>query len=189
MSQLDKDADQTVRRGSDRGRGAWQKLAVAVFLLPACAVLLPSAIVLAITMLPAFVALSVDRVPGRAFTVTVAMLNASGSMPAIIELWSRGHTLSAAQDVLGNPIFWMLAYLAAALGWLIFLMLPPIMRRYYGVITQTRVGLLERRQEKLRDVWGEAVTGMQARAEQQETAEEKIETAAEDLDRGPAPAG
>jgi len=182
MSQSRQPAEQP-QDAQDRGRAIWSRLAIVVFLLPASAVLLPTAIVLAVTMLPSIVARTVDRVPGKAFTVTVGMLNAAGSAPAVIQVWSMGHNLRAAELVLGNPLFWMLAYLAAALGWTIFLMLPPIMRRYYGVVSQGRVAVLQKRQDKLRELWGEAVTG-NTTAASEPSAEAKIETAAEDLTAG-----
>lgn len=187
MSRPQRNAPDTPPQAASRAQATiWSRLATVVFLLPVTAVLLPTAIVLGVALLPALVALSVDRLPGRAFTVTVGLLNLAGSLPAVIEVWAQGHTLAAAQEVLTQPIFWMLAYLGAALGWMIFLSLPPILRRYFTVVTQHRMSALQKRQDTLRDVWGEAVTGHDPHHTSAEAAEAKLDKAAEDLAPGSA---
>jgi len=151
-------------RAAGRGRRLWMLLALGVFLLPTLVVLFPTAIVVAALMLPTLVAYMVDRTPGRAFTMTVGLLNGAGTLPGVLQLWSKGHSLLATQDVLSNMIFWLSAYVAAAVGWCIFLMLPPILRTYYDAITDTRVGALQKKQDKLRELWGDEVTGQASSA-------------------------
>jgi len=147
------------RQRAASGRSIWSKLAILVFILPAAAVMLPTTLVIAAMMLPTIAAFVIDRVPGRALAVSVGMLNGAGSIPAVVDLWSNGHDLLAAQWVLANEIVWLWAYAAAALGWTIFLSLPPLLRRYYSFATQSRIRGLQRRQEQLRKDWGESVTG------------------------------
>lgn len=148
-----------------RGRSLWSKLATLVFLLPAAAVLLPTTIVIAVMLLPTIAAYLVDRVPGRSLAVTVGLMNGAGAIPAIASLWVNGHDLLAAQWVLSDLMVWLWAYGTAACGWLIFLSLPPLLRRYFTFATQSRIRGLQRRQEQLREEWGSEVTGMTEGAE------------------------
>lgn len=163
------------------GRRLWGLLAISVFLLPTAVVLFPTAIVIAALMLPTLVAFMVDRTPGRAFTTTVGLINGAGTLPAILSLWSKGHSLLATQDVLSSLIFWLGAYTAAAVGWCIFLMLPPILRAYYGSITDKRVGALQKKQDKLREQWGDQVTGQAVVKAQPKDTDAQMDAAAADL--------
>ena len=152
-------SEQTQQGG---GRSIWYWLAMLVFIVPMAVFLLPTTVVLAVLMLPTIVALLTDSTPGRSVLVTVGLLNGVGSMPAVFEVWSQGHYLVEALAVIGQPIYWLIAYVAAGLGWTIFLGLPPILRQYYQVATDLRVKQLKKRQDELEDLWGEAVSGKQA---------------------------
>lgn len=166
-----------------KGRSIWTRLTLAVFLLPSVVVLFPTTIVLAPMMLPTLVAFLIDRLPGRPFTITVGLLNVAGSLPAVLQLWSDGHNLVVTQDVLSNLFFWLVAYLCAAIGWCIYIVLPAILRQYYGSITDNRVRALQDSQQKLIDEWGESVTGTvrtQAKDPEQDP-NAQIDRAAKDL--------
>lgn len=140
------------------GGGAWKRLSIFVLLLPLAALLLPSTLVLLIGILPTLAAYLVDRPPGRGLTTSVGLLNVCGTLPALAELWRGGHSMVQANAVLGEPFLWLVAYGAAGVGWLIVLMLPPLLRTYYALTTESRVKVLEQRQEYLREVWGPEVT-------------------------------
>lgn len=142
-----------------RGSKAWGRAALVVFAVPLAAFLLPTTVVLAVVMLPTMAAYIVDRTPNKAFTIAVGLLNSTGSLPAVFSLWGQGHTLGVALRVLGDPIMWMGPYLAAGFGWMIFLMLPALIRRYYEVASQARLSTLRKRQAELRDIWGNEVAG------------------------------
>lgn len=135
------------------------RLFIAALLLPVAALLLPSTLVLAVCLLPALAARVADRTPNGALTVTVTLPNLCGSLPAMIELWSRGHAIGQASSVLGDPFLWLVAYGGASLGWAIYLLLPPLLRGYYALTTDARIKALERQQEILRETWGPEVGG------------------------------
>jgi len=168
---------------AQRGGGTWTRLAIAVFLLPVVVVLFPTTIVLAPFMLPTLVAFLIDRQAGRPFTITVGLLNGAGTLPAVLVLWSQGHTLGAAQDTLSNVLLWFVAYLCAAIGWTIYTSLPPMLRQYYGRITSSRVDKLRKEQEKLVEEWGDNVTGAALHGAKggAKTPDQRIDAAAQDL--------
>jgi hypothetical protein len=143
--------------GGGSGRRVWRTLATLVFLLPAAAVLLPTTLVIAVTMLPTLAAWLVDRQPGRALAVSVGLLNFAGSLPGILQVWINGHDVAAARWVLSDAGVWLAAYAAAAVGWLLFIVLPPMLRAFYARATARRIRALQRRQEQLEKDWGPEV--------------------------------
>ncbi len=141
----------------------WGRMAWGVFLLPAAAVLLPTTLILGVTMLPTLAAYVVDRTQGKALTITVGLLNFTGSLPAVLALWDVGHRIGGVSRVLGEPLFWMGAYMAAGVGWTIYLALPAMLKRYYTNTTDARMRKLEDRQAALREEWGQEVSGESAK--------------------------
>jgi hypothetical protein len=142
---------------ADKGTG--KLIVTGVLMLPVIAVLMPSCIVLAINMAPTMVAYVIDRTREKYLVVTVGLLNICGTLPAEAELWSRGQTYNTAMDIASDPFFWLMAYGAAAIGWAIYLALPPILERYYGITSQARLQVHRRKKQVLIEAWGEEVAG------------------------------
>ena len=130
-----------------------------MLLLPVIAFLMPSVIVLVIDMAPTIVAYVVDRTREKYLAITVGLLNLCGTLPAEMKLWQQGQSYTAAMDIASNPFFWLMAYGAAAIGWVIYLMLPPILGHYYGITSQARLQSHTRRQQALIAAWGDEVAG------------------------------
>jgi hypothetical protein len=131
----------------------WQKALLALVALP----LLPSLAVLAAGMAPTFVALVADRGRGRFLTLTIGLPNFCGCLPALVQLWSRGQGFSAAGEVLADPMVWATAFGGAAIGWLVCMVMPPLVAAYYAAASQSRHRALRTLQENLIEVWGEGV--------------------------------
>jgi len=148
------------------GRRLWRSLSVIVLLLPAAAVLLPTTLVLTVCMMPTLAAWLVDRQPGRALATSVCLLNLAGSLPGVIGVWTAGHDVAAAQWVLSDAVTWLAAYGAAAVGWLLFAVLPPVLRSHHARGTARRVRQLQKKQEALEKDWGpEVAADVKAAAE------------------------
>ena len=135
----------------------------AILMVPVIAVLFPTCIVLAIGMLPSVVAYIVDRTGGKYLTITVALMNFCGTLPGITRLWQFGQAYDAAGRIGLDPLHWLASYGAAAVGWVIYLSIPPILSVFYGRVTQTRIEGLKRKQADLVEVWGPEVTGADGR--------------------------
>ncbi|MBK1669864.1 hypothetical protein CKO28_17650 [Rhodovibrio sodomensis] len=148
------------------GRRLWRTLSMVVLLLPAGAVLLPTTLVLVVFMMPTLAAWLVDRQPGRALATSVCLLNLAGSLPGVIQVWTAGHDVAAAQWVLSDPLTWLAAYGAAAVGWLLFAVLPPVLRAHHARSTARRIRVLQNKQETLEKDWGpEVAADVKAAAE------------------------
>ena len=111
------------------GRRLWRTLSIIVLLLPAAAVLLPTTLVLTVCMMPTLAAWLVDRQPGRALATSVCLLNLAGSLPGVIEVWTAGHDVAAAQ----------------------------VLRAHHARSTARRIRQLQKKQEALEKDWGPEV--------------------------------
>lgn len=136
---------------------AWHKVVLAVVLAPFAGVLLPSLTLLLLGMLPTLAAAVAERGRDRHLAVTVGLTNFCGCMPLLVELWSLGQSFHVIGTVIGDTYGWLVAYSAAGLGWLIYLMMPPFVGAYYKVVTEAHLQILKRNQRKLVEVWGEEI--------------------------------
>ena len=137
----------------------WQKGLLGLLALPLAALVLPSLMILAIGLVPTFVAFIADRSRERYLTITVGLPNACGCLPALANLWVMGQSFSNAQIVLSDPVGWAVAFGAAALGWLIYMSTPPVAAVYYASSARIREQTLKRLQASLIETWGEEVAG------------------------------
>ncbi|MBK8906386.1 MAG: hypothetical protein IPM60_00305 [Rhodospirillales bacterium] len=117
----------------------------------------PTAMVVAIGMLPTFFAAIVDRTAGKLAARCVGLLNACGVLPFVLQLWSNGHTVTAAELLLTNVFDLSAMFAAAAVGWLLFLAIPPVVSAVLRVQAEHRAAALRARQRELVEEWGEGV--------------------------------
>lgn len=147
------------RQGKAKGGGTGKLAMTGLLMLPVVAVLLPSCIVLAVNMVPTIVAFVVDRSREKYLAIAVGLLNICGAVPALVALWQQGQSYDAALDISSNPFHWLMAYGAAAIGWTVYLVLPPILGHYYAITSQARLLSHRRKQQILVEAWGEEVRG------------------------------
>jgi len=159
------------------------KAVIWVSALPLLGILFPTCVVIGVSMLPTFAAYLFDRSRDKYLALTAGMLNFCGSLPAVAELWARGHSLPSAMETLGEPLTWLFAYGAAGVGWLIYLGMPPIVSAYYAHASETQLRDLLIKQKELAEVWGEEVRA------QAEANAESGEDAALGTSPGTSPAG
>lgn len=142
-----------------KGGGNGKLIGTAAIMLPAIAVLMPSCIVILVMMVPTIVIYVIDQTREKYFAITVGLLNVCGAMPAEVHLWQRGQSYDAAFDIVSDPFYWLMAYGAAAVGWVIYLGLPPIFSHYYGITSHSRLLNHIDKQEALVQSWGQEVAG------------------------------
>lgn len=139
------------------GLKPWAKILVLILLFPFAALLLPTTLVFATMMAPTWVAYVTDRSSEKHLAITVGLLNFSGALPAIIELWSQGQSHDAAMMLISDVFVWVVAYGAAMSGWVLFGVMPILVGGYFKMTTESRIKLLARQQKALIDEWGHAV--------------------------------
>jgi len=161
----------------------WVKVLALVILFPFAAVLLPTTLVFFVMMAPTWVAYMTDRSRDKSLAITVGMLNGAGTLPAIIELWTRGQSHQMAMFLISDVFVWVVAYGAAFGGWAIFACMPTLVGSFYRMTTDTRIKGLVKQQKALIAEWGHAVAAGIAPAMPGEAGgEEEDEDAAEDGD-------
>ncbi len=113
-------------------------------------------------MLPTFVALLIDRSAQRFAFYSVLAMNFAGVFPFLLDLWMGSNSMSMAVDSLTDVFSLFTMYGCAALGWIFYIITPPIVTTAMTFIAQRRVAILRARQKKLLAEWGEEVTGESA---------------------------
>jgi len=130
-------------------------------ILVACVVALPTVPIVVVGMIPTAVALFVDRDPHKTAAICVAGLNFAGVGPFIAVLWKGPDSLYHSMAILGDVYTWLAMYGAAALGWLLYLALPPLAASILRIRAAQQVAGLKAQQAKLREAW--AITGKPAK--------------------------
>ena len=121
---------------------------------------IPTTIVLAVGMLPTIVAFIVDRTRKKYKVYTVGMMNLTGCLPFIFDMWSRErHHIDAALEYIGDANTVTMIYFAAFLGYLIDWGMTGIVSTYLSHKSRTRIADIERIQNRLIEKWGQEVTG------------------------------
>ncbi len=110
-------------------------------------------------LLPTIVAVLIDRSPQRFAFFSVFAMNFAGIFPYLLDLWMGSNSMSVAIDSLTDVFSLFTMYGAAAAGWILFAVTPPIVSTVMTFIAQRRVSILRTRQKKLLEEWGDAVTG------------------------------
>ncbi len=118
---------------------------------------LPTALMLAISLLPMICAFAIDRTPGRYATISVGMLNFAGTWPFLIKLWTSGHTVVNAMKIVLDPFAWLVIYSAAAVGWLLYFSFPSCVSLCMSMFAGHRITQLRQNQKKLIEEWGPEV--------------------------------
>lgn len=118
---------------------------------------LPTLLLLFVGMLPTLAAAFVERGTAKQAWVSVGGLNFAGLSNWLLNLWFAHHTLSYAIAELRSVTPLLVAYASSALGWALYLAMPPLVNAVTTVTSQRRVVTLAAQQRKLVEQWGEGV--------------------------------
>jgi len=138
-------------------RGTYQFLSW--FLAPLLyVVFFPTALVLTVGMIPTMIAyFIIDRTRKKYATKTVGWLNLAGAFAICMVMWKGDHSTEKAMELLGQPYSWVLMYGAAAIGWVLYFGVRPIVSAYLSVKTDAKRTALRSRQRDLIREWGDTV--------------------------------
>lgn len=105
-------------------------------------------------MVPTIIAWIVDRDPEKHAPMTVGAMNFCGILPFILDLWKHQHTIPAASKTLADPLTWLIMLGSAAIGWIIYFIVPPMVVSFELTRSQRRVESLKTKKKELTDEWG-----------------------------------
>ena len=152
-------ARRAVATKSKAGAGGRAGASIALVGLAAAAVAAPAYFMLLVGgMIPTIVAFIVDHSP-RHLARTVAATNLAGLVLPALAILSGGSNFAAAFAVLRDPQNWLIMYGAAASGWIINSIMPPLARIIIDMRAEHQHRHLMHRGEALIKEWGEAVSG------------------------------
>jgi hypothetical protein len=167
-----------------------------VFVMGTAAMLLPTTLLILIGMIPTFVAAYIDRTKEQTAGLTVGAMNAAGVLPYLIELWRIGHTVDQSIQLLADPMTLLTMYGAAAMGWILYLNIPPLMKVLAMRRRRSEADRLRSDMKELINTWGVDVAGDRAvkhrpserdkRIDEDTPADEEVETAPSEKETQPA---
>ena len=128
-----------------------------VFLLTMMMISLPTVILIGIGMLPSLVAGVIDRSDGKYATFCVCGINFSGLFPFLMDVWFVNHSTDMAIRILTDVFNLVIIFGSAALGWLLFVAVPPVITTFLSVMSQHRMTILKTTQSDIIEEWGEKV--------------------------------
>jgi hypothetical protein len=120
---------------------------------------LPTLILLFAGMLPTLAAAFLERGTAKQAWVSVGGLNFAGLSNWLLNLWFAHHTIGYAISQLETVTPLLVAYAASAMGWALYLAMPPLVNAVTSVTSQRRVITLAAEQRKLVEQWGDEVVG------------------------------
>lgn len=129
-------------------------------LFPMMYLMLPTVIFLFLAMLPTIVALIIDagsRSKLKYKWLCVGGLNFSGALPFLFRLWFGDNTWSGAVEMFLNNACFIIVYLTAFVGFLLYRSVPPVVLSFLEMTDQRRVIALREAQTKLVAKWGGVV--------------------------------
>jgi len=127
-------------------------IGLAVFAMPTCVLVL-------FGMVPSIVAYVVDRGRRPMLAFTIGPLNLAGLMPYLLEVWTGQAQMQIVARLLTDVYVWLVIYLSAGAGWLVFMAMPKIVAFVLERSVDGRKAKLKAQQGKLREDWGSEVGG------------------------------
>jgi hypothetical protein len=118
---------------------------------------LPTVVLLFFTMLPTAAAWAGEKGKNKYAWLCVGGLNFAGVIPYLFSLWFGVHTLDEAFDLLSDASVLLWAYGASAIGWLLYMGMPPVVSSWLSFTNDRRVAALKAAQKRLVDDWGDEV--------------------------------
>ncbi len=143
----------TTRRSGRRAKAGWLFIVFALLLI----VSLPTVLLLLFGMLPAIVAYIVDPSKNKTSTICVGTMNFAGVFPYLLSLWTGIHSIDVALGILTDIFALMVMYSAAAVGWMVFMAVPPVVGVLMSGMDRRRIAALRARQKRIVKEWGKDV--------------------------------
>lgn len=140
-----------------RKRSPTKPLAIATGALVLLFAALPTTTLLAVGMAPTLGAFIGDTTPGRYLTKCVAGMNFAGVIPFLYKLWTTGHDMATAINLVTDLYVWLTMYSAAAVGWMLFLGFPGVVAVFRALNARRRIYVLREQQKELINEWGDCI--------------------------------
>jgi hypothetical protein len=143
--------------GKARKSGGMNKITVLMILAALVPFSLPTVVLLFFTMLPTIGAWASEKGVHRYAWLCVGGLNFAGVIYYLFSLWFGVHTIDESFNMLAQADVLLWAYGCSAMGWLLYVVLPPVVSSWISFTTERRIAALKAAQKKLVEEWGDEV--------------------------------
>lgn len=116
-----------------------------------------SVILVMFGMLPGLIAMIIDQETKRYISKIVLTFNAAGLAPFIAKVLSSKGSSSIAIDMIIDPRTWLMIYLAASIGWIVYWAFPQIGIALNNMKTQIIIQKLNFEMDRLVEEWGDDI--------------------------------
>lgn len=146
-------------KASGGGMVRYRKHIFSVFGLLMAMVMLASAFLLLVALMPTFVAFFVDGSKRKMKAVTVGVMNFAGASTYLFELWSHGNSFDAAVTIIADPQAIVVIYAVAAVGYFLDWALTGFFATFIVQRAKARMKVIVERRSELEARWGAEVSG------------------------------
>ncbi len=109
-------------------------------------------------ILPAMVAILIDQEERKYISKIVLAFNLMGLIPYVIRiLRGKGLSDSVAIDIMVEPVTWMIIYGYAAIGWLVYWLIPELGQIVNDWIINSKIHKLNDKIDVLSSEWGDEI--------------------------------
>jgi len=148
-----------MQRGRNQSRGSESSGNGYIVLLTLSAMLVSlismySVIIVLFGMLPGLIAMIIDQESRRYISKIVLTFNATGVFIFLAKLFSGNASNDMAIEMIINPQTWMVIYLSASVGWIIYWAVPQMAVMLNNIRIQFQVQKLDFELQKLTEEWG-----------------------------------
>ena len=153
-------ANSPARTKTPAAAGPSALLMLAILAGAAVAVAVPAlAAFILVALAPTTVAWIVETPAQRYLARTVGLTNLSGMVPAAYHFFEVGIGMPGLLKLLTQPVLWAMLYGAAAIGWGVYLTVPPLMVRITRHRIRRELRLLAIRRKQIVLEWGPEAAG------------------------------
>jgi len=120
-------------------------------------IFLPTTVILAVGMVPTFVAFLVDRHPGKNKTFTIGVMNFAGCFPYLLDVWLHTNSMNVALDNIMSPYSYVIMYGGAAAGYIINMVVSFLVSAMLVQKSDMRLKKIYVEKTALEERWGSGV--------------------------------
>jgi hypothetical protein len=124
----------------------------------------PTALLVGVLFLPALIASVLDCQPGKPVARSMALFSLCGTVGPVLRLWAAGHTLEAAATLAADLDNLLLAWGAAAAGWLLAELAPVAVLVVLEALARSQTARLRAERTRQEAEWGFSPAAQDARA-------------------------
>lgn len=107
-------------------------------------------------LLPGFIAIIIDQDKERYISHIVMSLNLAGLVPYLYKVFKYKSSATTIETII-DPKTWLVIFSSAAIGWIIYWLVPQVANMCYSVIIKAKISNLRKELDELSEEWGEDI--------------------------------